>query len=140
MANNYLALLKAVITVVREFNTEERKAAREAAKAALKPENPPRIERLRGLGVDVDWISSPVPVSAEGTVDGEPFHFRARGASWKLMIGPKDLWFTDGAWTYGRDYGVWPEAGWMEEHEALEFIEEGVRAWLAEQYQAAREW
>lgn len=35
----------------------------------------------------VKYIGGACPVQAEGTVDGIPFYFRARGNGWSLSIG-----------------------------------------------------
>lgn len=79
----------------------------------------------RDPGLVIDWIAGHCPVQAEGSVDGVPLYFRARGDRWSLSIGGRDL---VGApdWHYAEAYGTWPEAGWMREEEALGFIDTAV--------------
>lgn len=35
----------------------------------------------------IDSFGGNCPVQAEGTIDGKPFYFRARGSSWSMSIG-----------------------------------------------------
>ena len=87
---------------------------------------------LEQLDVVLDWIGGNCPVQAEGRLGAHPLYFRARGASWSLEIGPKELWQTGRAWTIERDYEGGPfDAGYMPENEALAFIVKGIRAFLA---------
>lgn len=87
--------------------------------------------KLEATGATLANIGGNCPVQAEGTVDGQAFYFRARGDEWKLWIGPADDWFTERAWSIEREYGKWPDAGWMPRHEALGFIVEGIEAYRA---------
>lgn len=75
-------------------------------------------------GIDVWELGGNCPVQAAGDIDGWPFYFRARGAHWSLEVVKKDEapWAVGGWWEYGEEWGVWPEAGWMTEEEALEMI------------------
>lgn len=75
-------------------------------------------------GVVLHWIGGNCPVQAEGTIDEIPFYFRARGDEWSFSIGQEPVGHPD--WRYTETYGVWPEAGWMEESEALAFINKAV--------------
>jgi hypothetical protein len=61
------------------------------------------------------------PVQAEGTINDQPFYFRARGDHWSLNIGGADL-ILNPTWHYAEDYGQWPDAGWMSKEEAEAFI------------------
>jgi len=63
--------------------------------------------------IEIDWLGGNCPGQAEGRINGAPFYFRARGASWSLECGD---------FSYSEGYGVWPDAGWMTEGEAREFI------------------
>jgi len=81
-------------------------------------------------GIVHDWLGGNCPVQAEGRVDGVPFYFRARGSHWKLHIGEDPL--GRDSWSYGEDYGTWPEAGWMTEDEARAFIEKAVAIYRKE--------
>ncbi len=75
--------------------------------------------------VVIDWLYGYCPVQAEGTIDGLPFYFRARGIHWRIGIGGAPV--SAPAWGYGESYGQGPfAAGWMTEEEALAFIEKAV--------------
>lgn len=80
----------------------------------------------------IDFIGGNCPVQAEGTIDGKRFYFRARGDSWSLEVHPTSgggylEWPDDPeVWRYEEDYGVWPDAGWMEESEARGFIDKAA--------------
>ena len=75
--------------------------------------------------VIIDWLYGYCPVQAEGTIDGLPFYFRARGIHWRIGIGGSPV--SKPAWGYGESYGTGPfEAGWMSEDEAKAFIEKAV--------------
>lgn len=75
--------------------------------------NPPSIT--------VDWIGGNCPVRAEGTINGKPFYFRARGDHWSLGIGGADP-CEDAEWEHYAWYGSWPDAGWMTAQEAEAFL------------------
>lgn len=75
----------------------------------------------------IDLLGGNCPVQAEGTADGEPFYFRARGERWSMEIGGA---LGDPAWSYTQRYGTEKyAAGWMSEEEATAFIHEAVRRW-----------
>jgi hypothetical protein len=85
------------------------------------------------MTVVIDWIGGNCPVQAQGTVDGFPFYFRARGEHWTMTIShskdtpQEDLWSgSEHVWHYGEYYGTWPEAGWMEESEARALIDKAA--------------
>jgi len=67
------------------------------------------------------------PVQAEGTVDGKPFYFRSRGDTWSMSIGGADV---VGApeWYHEQSYGVWPDAGYITEDQAMKFMEAAIMA------------
>jgi hypothetical protein len=81
-------------------------------------------------GIVIEEIGGMCPVQAEGTIDGKLFYFRARGDSWSIGIGREPLF--DPEWEYAEDYGVWPEAGYMEADEAKAFIEKAVALYRAD--------
>jgi len=66
------------------------------------------------------------PVQAEGTVDGIPFYFRARGTHWSMSIGEDPVGIScgyKGGWHKEAEYGDEAyEAGWMSVEEARQFI------------------
>lgn len=70
--------------------------------------------------LEIDWLAGNCPVQAEGTFDGEPFYFRARGSVVTLDVG-------DWEWR-GPEY-EWPDAGWIGEELARAFIQEAYAAW-----------
>jgi len=83
------------------------------------------------VAVVIDVIGGNCPVQAEGTVDGKPFYFRARGDEWSMSIGGDDIIMSP-EWYYEEAYGDWPEAGWMPEDEARAFIAKAAAAYHAE--------
>lgn len=87
--------------------------------------------------VVIDLIGGNCPVQAEGTIGGEPFYFRARGARWSIGVGGEPV----GApvWHYEEPYGDWPEAGWITEEEARAFIAKAAGLWAARATEDPRE-
>lgn len=73
-------------------------------------------------GIQIDSLGGNCPVQAEGTFDGVPFYFRARGCSVTCDVGDDD-W----CWT-GPEYEH-PLAGWISQETALAFIGEAYAAW-----------
>lgn len=71
------------------------------------------------LNVTIDTIYGECPVQAEGMIDGLPFYFRARHASWRIEIGRLD---DETFWVYSEPYGTDSEAGWMPSSVARAFI------------------
>lgn len=82
---------------------------------------------LQAPRIRIDMIGGNCPVQAEGTIDGEPFYFRARGCSWSLGIGADPVGAPD--WYCETPYGEGFEAGWMTVTEARALIEFSARAW-----------
>jgi len=72
-------------------------------------------------------IGGNCPVQAEGTIDGKPFYFRARGALWSLGVGGEPC--GEPEWECVEPYGVWPDAGWITEDQARGFIAQAARQW-----------
>jgi hypothetical protein len=73
------------------------------------------------------------PVQGYGTIDGQPFYFRARWDSWRLNIGGDDV-VAKPAWSCSEDYGDGPyDAGWMTQEEAIGFIRRAAEGRLAGQ-------
>jgi hypothetical protein len=71
--------------------------------------------------VVIDALGGVCPVQAEGTVDSEPFYFRARGQRWTMSIGGDVLDCAD--WRSGAPRGEGEyDAGWMSHDEAWEII------------------
>lgn len=68
----------------------------------------------------IKWLGGNCPVQAEGTINGEPFYFRARGEHWSLEITDAEGKLV---WEYDEDYphGQY-SAGWMTEDDAKTFI------------------
>lgn len=80
-------------------------------------------------GIVIDWIGGNCPVQAEGTIDRDPFYFRARGRHWSCAIG-LDPDIGGSKWDCIREYGDGPyDAGWMTEEEARGFIAEAAERW-----------
>lgn len=84
----------------------------------------------------IEMIAGYCPVQAEGTIDGVPFYFRARGRRWSMSIGKNpvsilttieantDEWYAESTWGLERF-----AAGWMPEAEARRLVE-----WCASEY------
>lgn len=80
--------------------------------------------------VVIETLGGFCPVQAEGTVDGQPFYFRARGAHWSLGIGGEPVGAP--SWHHEESYGDDPfSAGWMSEEEACGFIRKAVAFYAA---------
>lgn len=80
----------------------------------------------------IDMIGGNCPVQAEGHIGGRTkFYFRARGDQWSMSIGGRDL-IGNPSWYYSEPYGVWPEAGWMPEAEARDFIDKAIKRYWSE--------
>ena len=86
--------------------------------------------------VVVASIGGNCPVQAEGTVDGAPFYFRARGNSWSMSIGAKPVEVCCGqadGWHMHRQWGDEPfAAGWMPVEEAMRLIREAAEAYASD--------
>jgi hypothetical protein len=72
-------------------------------------------------GVRIEWLGGNCPVQAEGTFDGYPFYFRARGTAVTCDVGD---------WTWDGPAYEWPDAGWIGEELARAYIGEAYRRWL----------
>lgn len=83
-------------------------------------------EGIERNGYVLDWIGGTVPVQAEGTIDGQPLYFRARGAEWSLDIGRIDGSDHPPLWWHVEPWGDWPDAGYMPEDVALAMIDKAV--------------
>ena len=84
---------------------------------------------MTDVEVHVEFLGGNCPVQGEGTVDGKPFYFRARGESWSMSIGGPDV---VGApeWYWEEDYGTGPfDAGWMRDEEAEGFLRAAAVRW-----------
>jgi len=81
---------------------------------------------VKDEGVSLDWFGGSVPVQGEGTIDGLPLYFRARGAQWSLDIGRIDGSDRPPLWWHVESWGEWPEAGYMPEAIALAMIDKAV--------------
>lgn len=83
-------------------------------------------EPISRNGYVLNWLGGSCPVQAEGSIDGHPLYFRARGARWSLEIGktkgnePPLFWHVE-------DYGTWPDAGYMSDEIALEMIDKAIQ-------------
>lgn len=89
----------------------------------------PAVSALTGFDpsrVMLDWIGGNCPVQAQGTVDGKPFYFRARGDGWEFWVG--EPWTAE-AFTISGPYGQWPDAGWMPMEAAIAFCTASIHAY-----------
>ena len=70
------------------------------------------------------------PVQADGTVNGKPFYFRARGQRWSMSIGGDDV-IGKPEWYHQEAYGDTEfAAGWMEWEEALTFLRKAAAMYV----------
>jgi hypothetical protein len=82
------------------------------------------------MKLNIDWIGGNCPVQSEGTVDGKPYYFRARGEHWSMGIGGDPVGEPEWYWRekYSDDDFV---AGWMTEEEAVHFINQAAADYAA---------
>ena len=80
-------------------------------------------------GLQIDGIYGQCPVQADGTIDGLPFYFRARGDKWSFSVAPVGIdpvvhadWFHHADYDEQGPFG----AGWMSHDEARGFIQEAA--------------
>lgn len=116
-------------------------------RATWELEGPAAMAAFEATGATLSSIGGNCPVQAYGDVDGQRFYFRARGDGWQFHVAPTDALIFDADTFYiDRDYGDWPEAGWMPQHEALGFIVASIAEFRAKpteddgQPDEAREW
>lgn len=79
------------------------------------------------MSLVIDTLGGMCPVQAEGTIDGVPFYFRARGEHWKFSAGIDPVKISLG-WAEGffreEEWGDGPfSAGYMPLDEAQKIIE-----------------
>ena len=85
----------------------------------------------------IDIIEPPsgrCPVQASGTIDGEPWYFRARGCGWSVSFGPWDKeipWYVHNAvlYVHGR-YGERAQAGYMPTEHAEACLKLAFDLWI----------
>ena len=83
------------------------------------------IERAKERSFEKYYITGPIPVVAEGKVEGFEFFFRARGNRWQFDVAYEDdpsyargaLWRTEGWYGTARF-----SASWMPQADALALI------------------
>ena len=81
--------------------------------------------------IDVRMTCIACPVQIEGSIDGVPIYFRARGTRWSLGIGGDAVMAP--AWSIGGPYGRSKvAAGWMPHKVAWRLLRKGVRRWALE--------
>lgn len=87
------------------------------------------VDKVAAPDVVIEDLGGCCPVQGEGTVNGHPFYFRARGNRWAMGIGGEDpvmqpLWYMD------QPYGDEPyAAGYMPLSEAEAFIRSAAAKW-----------
>ena len=75
---------------------------------------------MTDTNIVIKFFGGNCPVQGEGTINGKPFYFRARGDSWSLGIGGDPVGNPE--WEHQEWYGTWPDAGWMEPEQAEAFL------------------
>lgn len=82
------------------------------------------------VDIDITEIGGNCPVQADGTINGVPFYFRARGNRWSIGVGGDVV--GDPTFYYEEPYGDAPfAAGWMDDDEARAFIKKGADLYMA---------
>lgn len=98
--------------------------------------------RLSKAGVSIDMLGGAAPVQGEGFIGSHlRWYFRSRGEKWRFHVYPAgSSLFSDDIAVVEEAYGTWPEAGFISEDQALEFIEKAlescwpvIRKWKREQ-------
>ena len=85
----------------------------------------------------IDWLDGLCPVQAEGTIDGEPFYFRARWSHWAVSVGGEDVVMRP-SWRHEELYADERfAAGYMSHDEVRAFIVKAARAYAARASQQA---
>ena len=84
------------------------------------------MSETTGPTITIDTMGGNCPVQAEGWIDNVPFYFRSRGGHWSMSVGGVDV-IAEPDWYHQEEYGVWPDAGWITELEAFEFIRKAAR-------------
>lgn len=86
--------------------------------------------------LEISHLGSNCPVQGEGTINGVPFYFRARGQRWTMSIGEdpidvacgfKEGWHKEEPW--GKEMF---DAGWMPWETAKEIIERCAEEYIQE--------
>lgn len=100
-------------------------------------EGPAAMAKAESLGITIDYIGGNCPVQAEGAFDNRRFYFRARHDEWRVHVWEderryKDIPWDEKTWETGADYGEWPDAGWMPQHEAVGFICDSIETYRKE--------
>lgn len=100
------------------------------AKWAKKYEKLGKEASFKGLVVEYTFFGGNCPVQAEGTFNGTPFSFRARGRVWKVGVGGEKPG-SKPDWSYEEVFGDGSfDAGRMSEQEANGFIRQSAKLWL----------
>lgn len=85
------------------------------------------MQESPGQDIVIDWLGGNCPVQAEGTICGESFYFRARGDRISIGIGGDPVAAPE--FSLEEHFGAWPDAGWIDEVQAREFIEKAALAY-----------
>lgn len=101
--------------------------------ATLPPQTFDELTAGRGLTWTIDGLGGNCPVQGDGVVDGRPWYFRARGEGVEFSVAYEpdgDAVNAGMGWEPGFSIwvaiGPWPDAGWISDAEAEEFIARGV--------------
>ncbi len=94
--------------------------------------SPPLERRLLELGAELKYLDGNCPVQGEGKFEGVDFYFRARGERWSLHVGEGAPTWESDEWMLESEFGDGPyDAGWMDRHQALKFILDGLKRYRA---------
>ncbi len=91
------------------------------------------------MGLEVIYLAGNCPVQGEGSFDGKPFYFRARGSYWIVYLYDTQSQadqLVDGQVLAWENYGSGHfDAGWMDNSEAMGFIYRTYLQWSNDRLQ-----
>lgn len=109
--------------------TDEEIARRCASTDGWREDDLQAVDPTYPSGIVIESLDGNCPVQGEGSADGVPFYFRARGQRWSLSLGSV-VPISNPVWYWEEAYGDGPyDAGWMSEEEAVRFIHAGIARW-----------
>lgn len=126
-----------IIPITPEMLEPEGPLATAVRRNVSKSEDAPAVREGSGWAGELEGFC---PVQGYGTVDGQSWHFRARGESWLFEVWAVGVSFgkdgrlpdPDPVWTVDADYGTSEfEASWMPYSHAWRFIEESIARFRA---------
>lgn len=85
---------------------------------------------IAGFDLEISHLYGECPLQSDGTINGHPFYFRARGNRWYFEVYDENR---QTIWRYEEHYGDYPyAAGWMTKTEGEAFITQATKKFLKE--------